>query len=79
MVWHMENTAIKKSPCDCLVECKVEKRLRRRSVTTLKMEWLAERVRKVKRIKEEIEQGTYSIDSREVAKAMLLHRFREVK
>jgi anti-sigma28 factor (negative regulator of flagellin synthesis) len=73
----MENTILKKNPCDCLVEREVEKRRRPRSLTTLKMEWLAERVRKVKRIKEEIEQGTYSVDSREVAKAMLRFRFRE--
>lgn len=72
----MENTLLKKTSCNCVTECRVEKQRRPRSLTTLKMEWLAERVRKCKRIKDQIEEGTYSIDSREVAKALLRYRAR---
>lgn len=44
---------------------------RPRGLTMLKLQWLAERVRKVERIKKQIEEGTYSADSREVAKRVL--------
>ena len=44
---------------------------RPRGVTMLKLQWLAERVRKVERIKKQVEAGTYSADSREVAKRVL--------
>jgi hypothetical protein len=43
----------------------------RRSPTLLKLQWLAERVRKMERIKSEVGSGTYSVDSNLVAKAML--------
>ncbi len=48
-----------------------ERTARPRSVTMLKLQWLAERVRKVERIKKQVEAGTYSVDSREVAKRVL--------
>ena len=44
---------------------------RQRSMTTLNMQWLGERVRKARKIKEMIEAGEYKVDSRLVAKAML--------
>ena len=44
---------------------------RPRGVTMLKLQWLAERVRKIERIKKQVEAGTYSVDSREVAKRVL--------
>ena len=40
-------------------------------MTTINMQWLGERVRKARRIKQMIEAGEYNIDSRAVAKAML--------
>jgi anti-sigma28 factor (negative regulator of flagellin synthesis) len=37
----------------------------------LKLNWLAERVRKTKRIQEQLANGEYHIDTNRVAKAML--------
>ena len=44
---------------------------RPRKATLLKLQWLAERLRKVERLKREVEAGTYSVDSTDVAKALL--------
>ena len=44
---------------------------RQRSMTTLNMQWLGERVRKTKKIKEMIEAGEYHVDSKLVAQALL--------
>ena len=52
-------------------ETQVRQSRRPRSMTTLKLQWLAERVRKCRQLKEQIEQGSYQVDSREVAKAIL--------
>lgn len=43
----------------------------RRSPTMIKLEWLAARLRKAERIRREIEENTYSVDSMLVARAML--------
>ena len=43
----------------------------RRSPTTLKLQWLAERVRKCDRIKRQISAGAYYVDSTDVARAIL--------
>ncbi|MCC6954342.1 MAG: flagellar biosynthesis anti-sigma factor FlgM [Deltaproteobacteria bacterium] len=43
----------------------------RRSPTMLKLQWLAERVRKCERIKTEIAEGRYSVDSQKVARSIL--------
>ena len=43
----------------------------RRSPTMLKLQWLAERVRRCERIKSEIAEGSYRVDSRDVARALL--------
>ncbi|MCC6932155.1 MAG: flagellar biosynthesis anti-sigma factor FlgM [Deltaproteobacteria bacterium] len=37
----------------------------------IKLQWLAERARKVERIKRELEAGTYQVDSTLLAKALL--------
>lgn len=43
----------------------------RRMATLLKLEWLAERSRKVARIKNELAAGKYCVGSREIARSML--------
>ncbi len=52
-------------------ETQVKQSRRPRSMTTLKLQWLAERVRKCRQLKEQIEAGSYKVDSQEVAKAIL--------
>ncbi|MDD2942451.1 MAG: flagellar biosynthesis anti-sigma factor FlgM [bacterium] len=49
----------------------VERQARKRNPTMLKLQWVAERARKLKRISEEVEAGTYCVDSSEVARAIL--------
>ncbi len=44
---------------------------RPRSMTVLKLQWLAERARKCMHIKAKLEDGKYSVDSKKVAKAIL--------
>jgi len=44
---------------------------RKRSMTTLNLQWVAERVRKARKIKEAIAAGTYNVDSRDVASSLL--------
>ena len=46
-------------------------RTKRRSPTLLKLQWLAERLRKVERIKRQVAEGTYHADSHDIAKAIL--------
>ena len=43
---------------------------RQRSMTTLNMQWLGQRVRKARKIKAMIEAGEYNVDSKLVAQAM---------
>lgn len=45
--------------------------VRPRSMTMLKLEWVAERVRKLERIRKQVEAGTYHVDSTLVAKALI--------
>ena len=52
-------------------ETQVKQSRRPRSMTTLKLQWLAERARKCREIKEAVEAGTYRVDSQKVAKAVL--------
>ena len=42
-----------------------------RKATLLKLQWIAERARKVERIKKELESGSYHVESRDLAKALL--------
>jgi anti-sigma28 factor (negative regulator of flagellin synthesis) len=44
---------------------------RPRSMTVLKLQWLAERVRKCRKIQQDVEAGTYEVSSEKVAKALL--------
>jgi anti-sigma28 factor (negative regulator of flagellin synthesis) len=48
---------------------------RPRSTTMLKMQWLAERVRKIEGIRKAVADGSYKVDSRDVARAMMTVRF----
>ena len=42
-----------------------------RKATLLKLQWIAERARKVERIKKELESGSYQVESHDIAKALL--------
>lgn len=44
---------------------------RKKGLTSLTLEWLAEKFRRTERIKDALHRGTYQVDSNEVAKAML--------
>lgn len=44
---------------------------RKKGLTSLTLEWLAEKFRRTERIKDALNRGTYQVDSSEVAKAML--------
>jgi len=44
---------------------------RKRGLTSLTLQWLAERVRKAERIKEELAQGKYQVKSDKIASALL--------
>ena len=48
-----------------------QKKFRRRSPTMLKLQWLAERLRKIDRIKQELAAGSYNVSSKKVAKSVL--------
>jgi anti-sigma28 factor (negative regulator of flagellin synthesis) len=44
---------------------------RKRGLTSLTIQWLAEKFRRAEKIKEELSQGTYQVDSDKVAKAII--------
>lgn len=48
-----------------------EKKPRKRSLTEITLTWLAERVRRAEKIKEEVNKGTYTVDSQKIASAIL--------
>ncbi len=78
VVNRMENTRLANTHNVSALEKEDFKKNRRpRSMTTLKLQWVAERVRKCRRIKEALENGSYHVDSREVAKSLLQIREEE--
>lgn len=44
---------------------------RPRSATSIALGWIAEKLRRSERIKEQLKSGTYSVDSSKVAEAIL--------
>lgn len=44
---------------------------RARKATLLKLQWLAERLRKVERVRKQIEEGSYHVASEDVARSIL--------
>lgn len=44
---------------------------RKRSLTSVTLQWLAERMRRSERIKDALERGTYTVDSEKVAKSLV--------
>jgi hypothetical protein len=44
---------------------------RKRGLTSLTIQWLAEKFRRAEKIKEELSQGTYQVDSDKVAQAII--------
>ncbi len=44
---------------------------RMRSITSISLDWLAERFRKTQNVKEKLADGSYSVDTSTVAKAIL--------
>jgi len=50
---------------------KTSKPPRRKGLTSLTLEWLAEKFRRTERIKEALNKGTYEVDSSKVAQAMI--------
>ena len=47
------------------------KKKRKRGITSITLGWLAERVRKAERIKEQVNSGSYDLDSEKVAASIL--------
>lgn len=44
---------------------------RKRGLTSVALQWIAEKMRRTERIKEELQRGTYQVDSSKVAEAIL--------
>jgi anti-sigma28 factor (negative regulator of flagellin synthesis) len=44
---------------------------RRRGLTSVALQWIADKMRRTERIKEELQRGTYQVDSNKVAQAIL--------
>lgn len=44
---------------------------RRRGLTSVTLEWIAEKFRRADKIKEELAQGSYEVDSDKVARAIV--------
>ena len=71
----MENLELAKKIAKKLEQANEDAPLREsgrpRSMTVMKLQWLAERVRKCQKIKQQIEENNYHVDSHTVAKAIL--------
>ncbi|MCB0310584.1 MAG: flagellar biosynthesis anti-sigma factor FlgM [Bdellovibrionales bacterium] len=48
-----------------------EKPVRRRSLTSISLGWVADRLRRAEQIKQEISSGSYKIDTAKVAASMV--------
>jgi anti-sigma28 factor (negative regulator of flagellin synthesis) len=48
-----------------------QKPSRKRGLTSVTLQWLAEKLRRAEKIKDALDRGTYQIDSSKVAKAIL--------
>ena len=44
---------------------------RRRGLTSVTLQWIAEKLRRAEKIKDELNRGTYQVDTSKVAKAIL--------
>ena len=44
---------------------------RKRGLTSVTLQWIAERIRKAQKVKEDLNNGTYCVDSQKIAKALL--------
>jgi anti-sigma28 factor (negative regulator of flagellin synthesis) len=47
------------------------KQARKKGITSLTLQWIAEKLRRTNKIKEELSNGTYQVDSSKVAKAIV--------
>ena len=56
-------------PNEAEIERELEKRPR--SATLLSLKWLAERLKKTRTIKRDLENGSYKVDSKKLAKSIL--------
>lgn len=57
---------------ECCQECPPEPgRKRRRGLTSVALQWVAERFRRAEQVKEQIATGTYKVESDKIAKAIL--------
>ncbi len=50
-----------------MCECNEKPQPRRRSLTSLTLNWLADKVKRSEEIKQKLAEGTYSVDSRKIA------------
>jgi anti-sigma28 factor (negative regulator of flagellin synthesis) len=69
----VEDRAVSKEKSDpAIPHIPVKPRQRRpRSLTTMKLEWVAERAVKVAQIKRAVDEGEYGVPVKELAKALL--------
>jgi anti-sigma28 factor (negative regulator of flagellin synthesis) len=44
---------------------------RKRGLTSVALQWIADKMRRTERIKEELQRGTYQVDSNKIAEAIL--------
>jgi anti-sigma28 factor (negative regulator of flagellin synthesis) len=67
-----DSSDVKDKPCACPAASAVEGIKKRvRGLTSMSLDWLAERFRKAEKIKQTIESGTYRVDSDKLAQAIV--------
>lgn len=52
-------------------DIKGEKPPRRKGITSMTLHWIADKLRRAERIKEQLSKGTYQVDSAKVAQAIV--------